>query len=209
MYKGKRLISLILSLIMLFTMVPSTFAMASESMKSESTVTEGSKSEENVYYAVNPLYKDVISIDDLKKKLDSEAESSEDSQFYRASSGQYFSDYKDASSYIRKQMVSRSTEISLSFPSSWFDTYDAVYWDLLNDAMKCDDNSTGQEGDALIYGYAGCRTSISSVSGYIKYTMLYHSDANQEEQLTNTVNVAMTELSLNGLTEAKKIKKNS
>lgn len=207
MHKGKRLISLILSLIMLFTMVPSTFAMASEGMKIESTVTEGSKSEENVYYAVNPLYKDVISIDDLKKKLDSEAESSEDSQFYRASSGQYFSDYKDASSYIRKQMVSRSTEISLSFPSSWFDTYDAVYWDLLNDAMTCDDNSTGQEGDALIYGYAGCRTSISSVSGYIKYTMLYHSDANQEEQLTNTVNVAMTELSLNGLTEAKKIKK--
>ena len=68
MHKGKRLISLILSLIMLFTMVPSTFAMASESMKTESTVTEGSKSEENVYYAVNPLYKDVISIDDLKEK---------------------------------------------------------------------------------------------------------------------------------------------
>ena len=77
----KRIISLILTLIMLITMVPSTIVEASEvttmesvkasSNQSESNQSEVTKPEENTIYAVNPLYEDVISIDDLKKKLDS------------------------------------------------------------------------------------------------------------------------------------------
>lgn len=77
----KRIISLILTLIMLITMVPSTIVAASEvrtmegveasSNQSESNRSEVDKSDENIIYMVNPLYEDVISIDDLKKKLDS------------------------------------------------------------------------------------------------------------------------------------------
>ena len=157
----KRIVSLILTLIMLITMVPSTIVAASEvrtmegveasSNQSESNRSEVDKSDENIIYMVNPLYEDVISIDDLKKKLDS----SNDEQLFGASStGQYFSDYDSAVSYLRKQMVSRETEITLNFPASWFDSHkDKLYWDLLYDAIKCDESSTGQEGDALIYGY--------------------------------------------------------
>ena len=196
---------------MLITMVPSTIVAASEvrtmegveasGKQSECNRPEVDKSEENIIYMVNPLYEDVISIDDLKKKLDS----SNDVQLFAASTGQYFSDYDSAVSYLRKQMVSRETEITLNFPASWFDSHkDELYWDLLYDAMKCDESSTGQDGDALIYGYAGCRLSYSN-SGYIQYTMSYHSDAEQEAKLTAAVAEAMTTLQLNGLSEAKKI----
>ena len=209
----KRIISLILTLIMLITMVPSTIVEASEvttmegveasSNQSESNRSEVDKSDENIIYMVNPLYEDVISIDDLKKKLDS----SNDEQLFGASTGQYFSDYDSAVSYLRKQMVSRETEITLNFPASWFDSHkDGLYYDLLYDAMKCDDSSTGQEGDALIYGFGGCRLSYSN-AGYIQYTMSYHSDAEQEAKLTAAVAEAMAKLELNGLSEAKKITK--
>ena len=209
----KRIISFILTLIMLITMVPSTIVAASEvrtmegveasSNQSESNQSEVDKSEENIIYMVNPLYEDVISIDDLKKKLDS----SNDVQLFAASTGLYFSDYDIAVSYLRKQMVSRETEINLNFPESWFTSHkDGLYWDLLYDAMKCDDSSTGQEGDALLYGYAGCNVSYST-AGYIKYTMAYHSNAEQEAKLTAAVASAMTTLQLNGLSEAKKITK--
>lgn len=207
----KRIISLILTLIMLITMVPSTIVAASEvrtmegveasSNQSESNRSEVDKSENNIIYMVNPLYEDVISIDDLKKKLDS----SNGEQLFAASTGQYFSDYDSAVSYLRKQMVSRETEITLNFPASWFDSHkDELYWDLLYDAMKCDESSTGQDWDALIYGFAGCRLSYSN-AGYIQYTMSYHSDAEQEAKLTAAVAEAMTTLQLNGLSEAKKI----
>ena len=207
----KRIISLILTLIMLITMVPSTIVAASEvrtmegveasSTQSESNRSDVDKSDENIIYMVNPLYEDVISIDDLKKQLDS----SNDEQLFGASTGQYFSDYDSAVSYLRKQMVSRETEITLNFPASWFDSHkDELYWDLLYDAMKCDESSTGQDGDALIYGFGGCRLSYSN-AGYIQYTMSYHSDAEQEAKLTAAVAEAMTTLQLNGLSEAKKI----
>lgn len=207
----KRIISLILTLIMLITMVPSTIVAASEvrtmegveasSNQSESNRSEVDKSENNIIYMVNPLYEDVISIDDLKKKLDS----SNGEQLFAASTGQYFSDYDSAVSYLRKQMVSRETKITLNFPASWFDSHkDELYWDLLYDAMKCDESSTGQDGDVLIYGFAGCRLSYSN-AGYIQYTMSYHSDAEQEAKLTAAVAEAMTTLQLNGLSEAKKI----
>ena len=210
---NKRLISLVLTFIMLITMVPSTIVEASEvttmesvnasSNQSESNQSEVTKPEENTIYAVNPLYEDVISIDDLKKKLDS----SNDEQLFGSSTGQYFSDYDSAVSYLRKQMVSRETEITLNFPASWFDSHkDGLYYDLLYDAMKCDDSSTGQEGDALLYGYAGCSVSYST-AGYIKYTMSYHSNAEQEAKLTEAVTAAMKTLQLNGLSEAKKIAK--
>ena len=205
---NKRLISLVLTFIMLITMVPSTIVEASEvttmeSVKASSNQSEVTKPEENTIYAVNPLYEDVISIDDLKKKLDS----SNDEQLFGSSTGQYFSDYDSAVLYLRKQMVSRETEINLNFPESWFTSHkDGLYWDLLYDAMKCDDSSTGQEGDALLYGYAGCNVSYST-AGYIKYTMAYHSDAEQEAKLTEAVAEAMTTLQLNGLSEAKKITK--
>ena len=210
---NKRLISLVLTFIMLITMVPSTIVEASEvttmeSVKASSNQSEVTKPEENTIYAVNPLYEDVISIDDLKRKLDSESsdkESADGEQLFGASTGQYFSDYDSAVSYLRKQMVSRETEITLNFPASWFDSHkDELYWDLLYDAMKCDESSTGQEGDALLYGYAGCNVSYST-AGYIKYTMSYHSNAEQEAKLTEAVAVAMTKLQLNGLSEAKKI----
>ena len=173
----KRIISLILTLIMLITIVPSTIVAASEvrtmegveasGKQSECNRPEVDKSEENIIYMVNPLYEDVISIDDLKKKLDS----SNDVQLFAASTGQYFSDYDSAVSYLRKQMVSRETEITLNFPASWFDSHkDELYWDLLYDAMKCDESSTGQDGDALIYGFAGCRLSYSKVQFTRDYT---------------------------------------
>ena len=73
---NKRLISLVLTFIMLITMVPSTIVGASEvttmesvkasSNQSESNQSEVTKPEENTIYAVNPLYEDVISIDELK-----------------------------------------------------------------------------------------------------------------------------------------------
>ena len=209
----KRIISLILTIIMLITMVPSTIVAASEvrtmegveasGKQSECNRPEVDKSEENIIYMVNPLYEDVISIDDLKKKLDS----SNDEQLFGSSTGQYFSDYDSAVLYLRKQMVSRETEINLNFPESWFASHkDGLYWDLLYDAMKCDDSSTGQEGDALLYGYAGCNVSYST-AGYIKYTMAYHSNAEQEAKLTEAVAAAMEKLQLNGLSEAKKITK--
>ena len=205
---NKRLISLVLTFIMLITMVPSTIVEASEvttmeSVKASSNQSEVTKPEENTIYAVNPLYEDVISIDDLKKKLDS----SNDEQLFGSSTGQYFSDYDSAVLYLRKQMVSRETEINLNFPESWFTSHkDGLYWDLLYDAMKCDDSSTGQEGDALLYGYACCNVSYST-AGYIKYTMAYHSNAEQEAKLTEAVAQTMTTLQLNGLSEAKKITK--
>lgn len=72
---NKRLISFVLTFIMLITMVPSTIVEASEvttmesvkvsSNQSESNQSEVTKPEENTIYAVNPLYEDVISIDDL------------------------------------------------------------------------------------------------------------------------------------------------
>ena len=217
---NKRLISLVLTFIMLITMVPSTIVEASEvttmesvkasSNRSESNQSEVTKPEENTIYAVNPLYEDVISIDDLKRKLDSESsdkEYADGEQLFGSSTGQYFSDYDSAVSYLRKQMVSRETEITLNFPASWFTSHkDGLYWDLLYDAMKCDDSSTGQEGDALIYGFGGCRLSYSN-AGYIQYTMSYHSDAEQEAKLTAAVAEAMAKLQLNGLSEAKKITK--
>jgi transglutaminase/protease-like cytokinesis protein 3 len=212
---NKRLISLVLTFIMLITMVPATIVEASEvttmeSVKASSNQSEVTKPEENTIYAVNPLYEDVISIDDLKRKLDSESsdkESADGEQLFGSSTGQYFSDYDSAVLYLRKQMVSRETEINLNFPESWFTSHkDGLYWDLLYDAMKCDESSTGQEGDALLYGYAGCNVSYST-AGYIKYTMSYHSNAEQEAKLTEAVAMAMTELQLNGLSEAKKITK--
>ena len=208
---NKRLISLVLTFIMLITVVPSTIVEASEvttmeSVKASSNQSEVTKPEENTIYAVNPLYEDVISIDDLKRKLDSESsdkESADGEQLFGSFTGQYFSDYDSAVLYLRKQMVSRETEINLNFPESWFTSHkDGLYWDLLYDAMKCDESSTGQEGDALLYGYAGCNVSYST-AGYIKYTMSYHSNAEQEAKLTEAV--AMTKLQLNGLSEAKKI----
>ena len=42
------------------------------------------------------------------------------SRYLGASTGQYFSDYDSAVSYLRKQMVSRETEITMNFPASWF-----------------------------------------------------------------------------------------
>ena len=190
----KRLVSLILTIIMLFTMIPSNIVMASENTQTD----------EHTIYAVNPLYEDVISIDDLKEKMASDDTKADNQQLFRADSGPYFSDYDSAVAYLREQLVDRNTEITLNFPASWFDSYNALYWTLLNDAMKCDDSSTGQEGDALIYGYIGCSVSYST-SGYIQYSMEYYSNAEQEAELTKAVSDAMNELQLDGLTESQKI----
>ena len=200
---------------MLITMVPATIVEASgvttmERVKASSNQSEVTKPEENTIYAVNPLYEDVISIDDLKRKLDSESsdkESADGEELFGSSTGQYFSDYDSAVLYLRKQMVSRETEINLNFPESWFTSHkDGLYWDLLYVALKGVDSSSCQEGDALLYGYAGCNVSYRTTV-YIKYTMAYHSNAEQEAKLTEAVAVAMTELQLNGLSEAKKITK--
>lgn len=79
---NKRLISLVLTFIMLITMVPATIVEASEvttmeRVKASSNQSEVTKPEKNTIYAVNPLYEDVISIDDLKRKLDSESSDKE------------------------------------------------------------------------------------------------------------------------------------
>ena len=104
-----------------------------------------------------------------------------------------FDSFETAVAYLREQMVLRNNNITLlvhgdAFPNG------VSEGQLFEAAMAYSEDCTGQEGDALVFGYNGASMSSSFYSdGYylLNYTVTYETNAEQEAALTQAVKSAM------------------
>lgn len=161
---------------------------------------------------INPLYQDVIDVDDLNDPYDSNISS------YNVS--EYYSSINEASAYMCSQMTQRSETIEIGFQkeiteeesdqeklkSMVIDTGNII----ANNAFDHTGNSI--EGDYLLWQYAGWKCNISYYTQekicYITYTytMTYYTTADQESELDTMLESVMNQLDLDDKTNYEKIK---
>ncbi|MDD7390935.1 MAG: transglutaminase domain-containing protein [Lachnospiraceae bacterium] len=145
---------------------------------------------------VNPLYADIFSKADLESALSavpwlsSETEPDEET---------VFSSSQDASAWLRRMLVSRSTRAEFSYITEDSDYYNVVR-SLFHQALE--ETGSPEEGDYLRYQYGGYACSVSYYtdgSSYhynLTYTIHYYTTWEQEQQVTAEVSRILSELDL-------------
>lgn len=190
----KKIISLCLCLLMLISN-PYMMVSAEENATTETTI--------DTEVCVNPLYESEIDEQIVETEL------YEAKQYGAAAyADTVYSSIDSAAEYLRGEMVSRNNTISLKVNRSVSSDFSSLVKSIVNKALEYRDTSTGQEADALKYGWTGYSASgsVSSSLYSITLTVSYYTTNEQEKQLTTAVNNALAGLHLSGATEIQKVK---
>ena len=190
----KRIYALILAAVLIIGMVPGNGLAVSAKESADNKV--------QVFF--NPLYEEDIPEADVvlmaEKLLSNGIESFGEPV--------WLENAEAAMAYIREQMVLRNTEIVFKLGRSALSGgIDAEQ--LFLGAMEHTEGCSGQEGDALSFGWSSLGISTSSAPEYcqIRYQVSYLSDAAQEAALTEAVEQAMKSMNLEGLLEYEKVER--
>ncbi len=124
-----------------------------------------------------------------------------------------FSSMEEAAVYVRQGMVERKQiiafEVTLPAVVITEENCQTVARQIVDIAMAHSEECTGQEGDALTFGYQNRRTRVSyNNTNWMKVTleMTYRSTAEEEIELTRKVAEIMSSLNLDGASEYEKVK---
>lgn len=169
----------------------------------------GAEQDEEKIVFVNPAYQDVISSQEILRRT---AEIDENSiSFY--SEPPIFSSKEAAGVYMREMMVNRQEKVSFRFELPRVmnsDEFKAFCWSVAEITWDDEAASSSVEGDYLRYhygGYTAGRTYESSTGLYVvNYTMVYYTDYEKEQELTERIRQVMDSLNLGGKTDYEKIK---
>lgn len=153
---------------------------------------------------INPHYEGLID-DILPIALQNEAYASVQSAV------DSYLNIQDAAEYLRGQMVKRSDTVVFNVPASLissYDTFNAFVDELTNKAMAYTDHCSGQEGDALQWGYKTYHVGATgnSVTYQLTFTFTYHTSYEQEQALTAAVESALGSMELTGKSDYEKIR---
>lgn len=140
---------------------------------------------------INPLYADIINIEDLQ--LSQEQPSLLSSDIY------YFATLQSAQDYIMERIAARDTQIAFTTAGDY--SADEVY----SLIKRHTGNPVG--GDYLTLGYTTCGLHRSKKDGIYTYTLTitYYTNASQEMEMTDKLNKVMSGLDLDGLTDYQKV----
>lgn len=166
-------------------------------------------------FVVNPYYEELLDEDELRAEtelLQEKALGEELSAFDSKESANAFQSAEAVAGYICGQMVERSNTVEVYLPSSMISSQEAfekLVKELVEKAVAFTSACSGQEGDALAWGYKSYQASAASDpnSGQyrVTYTFTYYTTQEEERQLTVKVEEALKSLSLNTATEYQKI----
>ena len=152
---------------------------------------------------VNPLYEQQIT------EITIELEELQGATL-NATGDMVYTSFEDAAKYVRQQMAARSVNISYTVSNALYTQHGTdVFYTVFDLAMEHTEECTGQEGDALRYGWSGCAPTLRYTSAgdiTVAMEMTYYSSAAQEEALTAAVNSAMAGLALDGKSYYEKVK---
>ncbi len=145
---------------------------------------EDEASEWEADYEINPIYSDVIGLDDLTEP---EPESTDSVLFY-ADQVDYCTSDEEVISIVREAMVSRTENIVINYRSDIAYARSMVIgWT----AGAREHTGKSQEGDYLHLHYGGAswlKSDVTGDDGYhyitIKLTLTYYTDASQELEVT-------------------------
>ena len=170
-----------------------------------------------VVYCVNPLYRDVVSEEDLNTPsgINGETGSLDDGTGEydpsRVGNAPAFQDSSQAGSYLRGKLKERVQEVAISYSGS-FSALDQWIDQAVSEMYLHTGVST--EGDYLAFQMAGhtytYRYSTSSSGGdtcdaEISFAFTYYTTQQQEAAVTSSVNSVMKSLNLSGKSEYDKI----
>ncbi len=190
-----------------------TEEMTTEEIATEEIIKEASGAETiPMYYefVVNPLYEDILDSEELKRQAESKQRNI-NSDTDAKSTAVTFQDAEAAAAYVRSQMVVRAETIAFEVPDSLISSNEAFsvfVKNVVNRAITHTEDCSGQEGDALAWGYQSYRVSSSSGSSgvVITYTFTYYTTTANEQELTTKVNSTMKLLDLETKSEYQKIR---
>ena len=191
--RGKQLASILLAIVMVIAMMPSTVKAADAKVYQKS------------FTYVNPLYEDMMILD-----IEEEAPVTKASGDTTSGQGEstYLTTIEEAGAVLRAGMVDRQENISVNIQST--EDYNTVSNEILLEALR--HTGVADEGDYLLYHYAGMGVSISySVSGdtyYYTFTfgMKYHDTADQNQQAIAKAEAILESLNLACLSDYAKVK---
>lgn len=125
----------------------------------------------------------------------------------QAASSVVYSTVDEAAAYVKEQMIARETSITVTISKSAVTNSDSIVHEIMDKAVEYKLGDSGQAGDALASNSKEwrCRYSSDSSSYKINYTVRYLTTAQQEAQLTEAVNSALTGLNLDDKTDYEKI----
>lgn len=208
MKQWKHPVTLLMVLTLLFLISPVNVLAEDEPVDSDSQNQYAPQNQEVIsvdpLIQVNPLYADIFSEDDLESalsavpQLNSETDSAEET---------VFSSSQDASAWLRRILVSRSSKAEFSYITEDSDYYNVVR-SLFHQALE--ETGSPEEGDYLRYQYGGYVCSLSYYadgSSYhynLTYTIRYYTTWEQEQQVTAEVSRILSELDLDGKTAYEK-----
>jgi transglutaminase-like putative cysteine protease len=187
---AKRLMSWILTMVMLIAILPVSALAADASEESDVIWLE-----EQTDVVINPLYADVITEEDLvtaPKTVNTDPASEEPV---------YGATYAEAGAGMREGLVAHQTEVKAYYQSANYDFYTdhpLVY------AAAVAHTGNPKEGDSLRWNYGGYRVSSSGyTSGGIyymtlTYTMTYYTTPEQEAELAAEIQTLLDTLKPTG-----------
>ncbi|MGN0510493.1 MAG: transglutaminase domain-containing protein [Lachnospiraceae bacterium] len=161
-------------------------------------------SQTSVEIYINPLYRDVISEEDLVESDDSallQSEESGNGEERVSLSSEEYGSVDEAVVSFREQMKSRKEIITVKVMT---DDVEEIAGEISDAAMAHTGNP--KEGDYLQWQFGGwkCSSSYYSFGGNyyctMNYTMTYYTTAVQEAELDNAIALAKTNLGLNSST---------
>ena len=156
---------------------------------------------------VNPEYADVVDVEVLQGELDEIRASVDQSSTYAVSPVHATLDA--AAADVRAQMVDREAAVTFRVVADFFD--DIGFYDVFYAAMEHSESCSGQEGDALARVWSGISGSYIFNDTYtiitVTYNLSYMSTYEQEAELTEAVNAAISSLDMENDDEYTKVYK--
>ena len=173
---------------------------------SEAVQTEDVSSDYQFF--VNPIYEDILDPAQQAAELEALQDRGQVQAKGTTRAAAVYQTMETAANYIRGEMVKRSTSISFSVARPVYEASQDFTKEVFDAAMAYTRSCTGQEGDALLYGFLSSQVEATITSGLItlNYTVLYHSDAAQEAALTAKVDKVLSELALDGKSNYEKVR---
>ena len=197
----KKVISVILSMVLIFTVVlPSQLAFASQNKTFSFT-------------EYNPYYVELLGKEKLKKILDNGGSDflSEKAETKNERS-EIFDTIDEASEYLKKAMINRKPYATIRVKSKETDTQQLIK-NIFNNATSQKLSQNPQEGDYLRWSWGSYKASglySNAVDGriyVIDYELGYYTTAEEEQAVTEKINETITDLDLNSGSDYIKIKK--
>ncbi len=173
---------------------------------SEAVQTENVSSDYQFF--VNPIYEDILDPAQQAAELEALQDRGQVQAKGTTRAAAVYQTMETAANYIRGEMVKRSTSFSFSVARPVYEASQDFTKEVFDAAMAYSRSCTGQEGDALLYGFLSSQVKTTITSGLITfdYTVLYHSDAAQEAALTAEVDKVLSELALDGKSNYEKVR---